>query len=203
MWSDIIGFDKTMDALFDKVGHPVNGFYDSNKALIHSYFHLKTFSMKLARALHAPIEEVHPDLYEDLKKDIDDGDSYIYDDDEREFWLTDNEDYGDEQQKNAKFGQLTDEKKNSVHDKFQYIFAHFCKLAKILKICTICLVMQKSCIIELHKTNAKNKFSNYRKTNLISTKELIISLGIPQLFFLFIAATNLQNFDASANIQYF
>lgn len=68
VWSDIIGVDQALEDLIDNAGsRPEAGFYDKHKDLIHKYFAPETFALDLARALHAPLDQVHPDLREDLK----------------------------------------------------------------------------------------------------------------------------------------
>ena len=70
VWSDIIGNDAAFAALTKAKGDPFPGFYDLHKDTIHSYFRPKTFSLELARAFHAPLDEVHPALREKLSEAI-------------------------------------------------------------------------------------------------------------------------------------
>ena len=67
VWSDLIGCDQALRRLQKEIGQTVPGLYENNKEIIHSYFHPKTFSMELARILQAPIDQVHPEVREDLK----------------------------------------------------------------------------------------------------------------------------------------
>ena len=62
VWSDVIGSDAALKALVEEKGMPTAGCYDTNQEAIHSYFRPHTFTLDLARVLHAPIEQVHPQL---------------------------------------------------------------------------------------------------------------------------------------------
>ena len=62
VWSDIIGCDAALLQLVKDKGHPCPGYYDTHRAVIHGYFHAQTFSVELARSLHAPVDQVHPSL---------------------------------------------------------------------------------------------------------------------------------------------
>ena len=62
VWSDVIGSDAALKALVEEKGMPTAGYYDTNEEAIHSYFRPHTFALDLARVLHAPIEQVHPQL---------------------------------------------------------------------------------------------------------------------------------------------
>lgn len=68
VWSDVLGTDKALADIIKRAGAPEPGYYEKHAQLIHCYFHPKTFGLDLARALHAPIEQIHPDEREDLKK---------------------------------------------------------------------------------------------------------------------------------------
>ena len=59
VWSDIIGSDAALKALVAKKGMPASGYYEQHKAVIHTYFHPQSFTLDLARALYAPLEQVH------------------------------------------------------------------------------------------------------------------------------------------------
>jgi hypothetical protein len=58
VWSDIIGFDKALLALFDRTGPPHTGYFEEHVNLIHSYFHAGTLSYELKKTLYAPQGEV-------------------------------------------------------------------------------------------------------------------------------------------------
>ena len=62
VWSDIIGSDAALKMLMEKKGMPKPGYYFRNSVAIHSYFHPHTFMLDLAHALHAPIDQVHPEF---------------------------------------------------------------------------------------------------------------------------------------------
>lgn len=62
VWSDIIGVDKAIKELNRLGGSFVPGFYDGYRDLVHTYFRPHTFSFELARMIHAPLEQVHPEL---------------------------------------------------------------------------------------------------------------------------------------------
>jgi hypothetical protein len=62
VWSDIIGLDAVLKMLMEKKGMPKPGYYFKNCAAIHSYFCPHTFMLDLAHALHAPIDQVHPEF---------------------------------------------------------------------------------------------------------------------------------------------
>jgi hypothetical protein len=64
VWSDVIGNDEAVKNLLKETNtiHAAAGFYDANKALIHSYFHRGLFSAELAAMLHAPDSELHSSL---------------------------------------------------------------------------------------------------------------------------------------------
>jgi len=79
VWSDAIGVDRAFEKLCMKTGQPGTNFYEENISVIHTFFHRETFSMDLARALHAPIEQVHPDLRADLQEGQDIEGSYADD----------------------------------------------------------------------------------------------------------------------------
>ena len=71
VWADVIGSDAALKTLVEKKGMPKAGFYDFNKDVIHTYFRPHTFTMDLARVLHAPIEQVHPQLRMEMKNEED------------------------------------------------------------------------------------------------------------------------------------
>jgi hypothetical protein len=49
--------------LIKEQGHPYPGFYELHKTAIHAYyFHPNSFSIDLARTLHAPVEQIHESL---------------------------------------------------------------------------------------------------------------------------------------------
>ena len=64
VWADVIGNDAAYNQLIQKIGEPHghDNFYQNNKAIIDTYFHTGTYSLDLARILHAPPEEMHPDI---------------------------------------------------------------------------------------------------------------------------------------------
>ena len=69
VWSDVIGSDAALKALVEKKGVPKTGYYELNKDAIHSYFRPHTFTLDLARVLHAPIEQVHPQLRAEMHQE--------------------------------------------------------------------------------------------------------------------------------------
>lgn len=69
VWSDVIGSDAALKALVEKKGMPASGCYNTNREAIHSYFRPFTFTLDLARVLHAPIEQVHPELREEMNQE--------------------------------------------------------------------------------------------------------------------------------------
>lgn len=60
--SDVLGLEEgARDLLRSTTGQqPGPGFYEAHRGAIHSYFRAGQFSLELARALHAPLDEVHP-----------------------------------------------------------------------------------------------------------------------------------------------
>jgi hypothetical protein len=48
--------------LIKEHGHPYPGFYGLHKMTIHANFHPNSFSIELARTLHAPVEQSHESL---------------------------------------------------------------------------------------------------------------------------------------------
>jgi len=60
--SDVLGLEEGFkDLLRSTTGQqPGPGFYEAHRGAIHSYFRAGQFSLELARALHAPLDEVHP-----------------------------------------------------------------------------------------------------------------------------------------------
>lgn len=63
VWADVIGTEAALKALLEKKGWPKkNGYYEKHQDTIHTYFRPHTFSFELARALQAPIDQVHPAL---------------------------------------------------------------------------------------------------------------------------------------------
>lgn len=62
VWADIIGIDEALAQLTKKHGHPHPGYFELHKDTINTYFHSGTYSVPLARALHAPVEEIHPSV---------------------------------------------------------------------------------------------------------------------------------------------
>lgn len=62
VWSDIIGFDAALSALFQETGQPYDGYYEAHMGTIHSYFNPGTFGIDLAKKLYAPVDELHPSL---------------------------------------------------------------------------------------------------------------------------------------------
>ena len=71
VWSDVIGIEASMDMIIEQAGPTCDGYYEKNKDLIHTHFSKHTLGMNLARALHAPMDQVHPDLREDKKPKAD------------------------------------------------------------------------------------------------------------------------------------
>ena len=70
VWSDVIGSDAALKGLVEKKGMPKAGYYEQNKEAIHTYFRPQTFTIDLARVLHAPIDQVHPQLRAQMNQDI-------------------------------------------------------------------------------------------------------------------------------------
>jgi hypothetical protein len=64
VWADVIGNDAAYNQLIQKIGapHGQDNFYRNNKDIIDTYFHTGTYSLDLAHILHAPPEEMHPDI---------------------------------------------------------------------------------------------------------------------------------------------
>ncbi len=63
VWADVIGIDEALAQLTKRKGHPHAGYFEIHKASIDTYFHSGSYSIPLARALHAPVEEIHPSLH--------------------------------------------------------------------------------------------------------------------------------------------
>jgi hypothetical protein len=63
VWADIIGIDAALKQLVTvATALPQDGFFETNRSLINCYFHAGTYSLELARWLHAPMSEIHPSL---------------------------------------------------------------------------------------------------------------------------------------------
>lgn len=62
VWADVIGIDEALAQLTRKLGHPHPGYFELHKTTIDTYFHTGSYSVPLARALHAPVEEIHPSV---------------------------------------------------------------------------------------------------------------------------------------------
>ena len=62
VWSDVIGSDAALKDLVSKKGAPMLGFCELNAEAVHSHFRQNTFTVELARVLHAPHEQIHPQL---------------------------------------------------------------------------------------------------------------------------------------------
>ena len=62
VWSDIVGVDEAYKLMKDDLGSPLPGFFLKNEMAIYRYFHAKTFSLELGRALYTPVTELHPSL---------------------------------------------------------------------------------------------------------------------------------------------
>ena len=62
VWSDIIGVDAAIRKLMKECGSLVPGFCDQHKEKLFTCFRKGELSMELARMIHAPMDEVHPDL---------------------------------------------------------------------------------------------------------------------------------------------
>ena len=62
VWSDIIGVDAALRKLVKDCGSLTPGFYDQYKHHLYTCFRMGELSMELARMIHAPLDEVHPDL---------------------------------------------------------------------------------------------------------------------------------------------
>ena len=58
VWADIVGDNKAMEYLFEKVGDTSNtpNMYNQNKDLIHSQFHQNTLPSELNQILRMPME---------------------------------------------------------------------------------------------------------------------------------------------------
>jgi hypothetical protein len=63
VWSDAIGCNAALLQLIKEKGQPCPGYYKLHRGVIHMYFHPQTFSLDLARTLHAPIDQVHFSLH--------------------------------------------------------------------------------------------------------------------------------------------
>ena len=62
VWSDVIGVDAALRMSIKECGSLVPEFHGQNKNKLFKCFRSGELSMDLARLIHAPIEEVHPDL---------------------------------------------------------------------------------------------------------------------------------------------
>ena len=71
VWADVVGSDAALKTLVEKKGMPKAGFCNFHKDVIHTCFRPHTFTMDLARVLHAPIEQVHPNLRVEVKVEED------------------------------------------------------------------------------------------------------------------------------------
>lgn len=58
----MIGSDAALKDLVAKKGTPTSGYYERNREAIHCHFRPSTFTLDLARVLHAPTEQVHPNI---------------------------------------------------------------------------------------------------------------------------------------------
>lgn len=61
-WSDIIGRLNACTRLQGQTGPIGDGYYEQNKALIHSHFPLETLTMEECQLFGAPLEQLHPGL---------------------------------------------------------------------------------------------------------------------------------------------
>jgi len=94
VWSDAVGVDRALEKLFLKTGQPDTNYYHENHTIVHTYFHPETFSLDLARALRAPVEQVHPDLRADLRNNDGDEDSGNESDGDGDYVQVNNEENG-------------------------------------------------------------------------------------------------------------
>jgi hypothetical protein len=68
VWADIIGIDAALKQLVTATtGLIQDGFFETNRSLINCFFHSGTYSVELARYLHAPMTEIHPLLHAGLE----------------------------------------------------------------------------------------------------------------------------------------
>ena len=68
VWSDVIGCDASIKELIKTTGTPCPGYYEMHKDAIHTHFHQGALSLELARLMHAPMDEVHPDLRPEVQE---------------------------------------------------------------------------------------------------------------------------------------
>lgn len=60
-WEDVIGYDAALNRLQYNTVPFFRGYYQQYKGIIHEHFRDHTFSLELARTLHAPLSAIHPD----------------------------------------------------------------------------------------------------------------------------------------------
>jgi hypothetical protein len=63
VWSDIMGIDAALAALFKEHGHPTGPeWFETNRSIIYSYFRAGTFTREMVQLLYAPIDELDPSI---------------------------------------------------------------------------------------------------------------------------------------------
>lgn len=65
VWRDVVGADKALEMLLDQQPWSPK-YYQNNKNLVHIYFAPGTLSLDLAKALEAPMDQVHPGAQADF-----------------------------------------------------------------------------------------------------------------------------------------
>lgn len=71
VWADVIGDDAALTALIREAGPPCDGYYDLHEATILTFFHPGSFSLDLARTLHAPNHQIHESQRQQLEQHVD------------------------------------------------------------------------------------------------------------------------------------
>jgi hypothetical protein len=65
VWSDIMGIDAALAALFKEQGYPTGPeWFESNRSTVYTYFRPGTFSREMIQLLYAPLDELHPSIAE-------------------------------------------------------------------------------------------------------------------------------------------
>ena len=64
--NEVFGHQESLKMIVAEAGTPVPGYFEQHRSLIRFHYREQSLTMDVARLLHAPIEQVHPDLRIDL-----------------------------------------------------------------------------------------------------------------------------------------